>query len=503
MRRVIGRPKEPLLLGIDLGTSRLKVVLADPTGQVIGAAQAGYPTSRSREGIAEQDTDEWLGALRGTLAHLRRAIGPVALDGIAAIGVTGQMHGLVAVDSNGRPVRPCMTWEDARATAELAGVRRRISAERVCLLSGSPLSAGFAAGLARWLALREPESARRSQWFLQPKDWIRFMLTGEVATEPSDASGTLLLDVAASKWSVELLDAFEVEPRLLPPIIPSASVAGLLRPDVARELGLPPRLPVIAGGGDAPTTALGVGISASRGGRLGVLSFGTAAQIAVAADRPISHRLCSYQLFRHVIDGEWLMVAAIPSAGSSIAWLAQVLLPDHDLESGIRQLVAEAGLVLPGARGVVFLPQLLGRRSPRPEPAASGAFVGLRLQHGRPELARAALEGVGFALRDGLTTLRSQGFGPNALAMVGGAGDPDVWPQILSAILDIQIERSSDVAGAALGAAALAAEGAEIAPAISLIRPVDGAIIERSQADVSAYDAIYKSQWANAVGAHG
>ena len=491
--------KEPILLGVDLGTSRLKLAAVTPTGKVIATASAAYPTNRSASGHAEQDPDRWWAGFRGALVGLGRSIGPGALEGISAIGVAGQMHGLVAVDLRGRHVRPCMTWEDSRATAELDEVRGRISAERVALLSGSPLAAGFAAGLARWLVRHETASARRSRWLLQPKDWLRFQLTGEAATEPSDASGTLLFDVIAGEWSPELMVAFDVESRLLPPIVPSASVAGRLMPRVAAELGLPARLPVVAGGGDAPAAALGAGIRVGHPGERGLLSFGTAAQIAVPTGQPTPDPLCAYQLFRHVIEGEWLMVAAIPSAGSSIAWLARLLLPDLESGPAIGQLIAEAVSVPPGARGILFIPQLLGRRSPRVDPRAAGAFVGLRAQHRRPELARAVLEGVGFALKDGLDALRDHGLRPNTLSLVGGAGDSDVWPRILSAILDVRIERLADIAGAALGAAALAAEGAGIARAASLTATPTGTAVEQSQADIATFRAIHESRWAHAI----
>lgn len=496
---------EELLLGIDLGTSRLKLAAAVPSGRVIATASASYPTNRSTSGHAEQDPGQWWSALQAALNELGGSRGmtrAVDLGRIAAIGVAGQMHGVVATDALGRPVRPCMTWEDSRAAAELDDVLARITNERAAQLSGSPLSAGFAAGLARWLVRHEPGSVRRSKSFLQPKDWLRLRLTGETATEPSDASGTLLFDVTAGSWSKELLDAFEIEPGLLPPIIPSASVAGRLDPKVAADLGLMPRLPVVAGGGDAPTTALGAGTRAGARRQRGLLSFGTAAQIAVAIDRPSVDIRSEYQLFRHVIAGEWLAVAAIPSAGSSIAWLAGLMLPDLDTGAAVTQLVAEAGQVPPGARGVLFIPQLMGRRSPQTDPGATAAFVGLRIQHGRAELARAVLEGVGHALRDGLDALRSHGFRPDRLGLVGGAGDADVWPRILSAVLDLEIERLADAAGAALGAAALAAEGAGIAPAISVAGSPLGESIEAPEADIAALRAIHESSWADAAFAY-
>jgi xylulokinase len=297
------------------------------------------------------------------------------------------------------------------------------------------------------------------------------------------------------------LAAFDVEPRPLPPIVPSASVAGRLLPSFAAELGLPPRIPVVAGGGDSPAAALGAGIRVGHPGNRGVLSFGTAAQIAVPTERPTPDPLCAYQLFRHVIEGEWLMVAAIPSAGSSIAWLARLLLPDLEAGSAIVQLIGEADRVPPGARGILFIPQLLGRRSPSVDAGAAGAFVGLRAQHGRPELARAVLEGVGFALRDGLDALRDHGTRPDTLCLVGGAGDGDVWPRILSAILDVRIERLPDVAGAALGAAALAAEGTGIARVASVTSTPTGTTVERSHADVATFRAIHESSWAHAIAA--
>jgi xylulokinase len=233
-------------------------------------------------------------ALRTALHELGGSIGSVDLKRIAAIGVAGQMHGIVAVNSLGRPDRPCMTWQDSRAWAELDDVRARAD-ERTAQLSGSPLSAGFAAGLARWLSRHESGSIGRSKWLLQPRDWLRLRLTGEAATEPSDASGTLLFDITAGTWSTDLLEAFDVEPRLFSPSFPSASVAGRLDPKLGAQLGLEPRLPVIAGGGASQRPLSGPGSRLASGRSVACCRSGTQPRVpspsighAPMFDAPIS-----------------------------------------------------------------------------------------------------------------------------------------------------------------------------------------------------------------------
>ncbi|MBA2770045.1 MAG: xylulose kinase, partial [Sporichthyaceae bacterium] len=386
--------RRPALLGIDLGTSSVKAALVDLEGHLLTAVSVGYPVAHPRPGWAETDPALWWAAIRDAV---RQASNDVTGAEPVAIGLSGQMHGLVATDAAGAAVRPALLWSDARAVDELA-IYRRLPAEVRGRLR-NPLSPGMAGPLLGWLARHEPASFAATRWALQPKDWVRARLTGEVRAEPSDASATLLYDIPGDRWDHDVLAALGVDPGVLAPLLPtSGSHAGTLLPEVANDLGLAPDLPVAAGAADTAAAALGSGLVKPGTAALTIgsgvqLVMPVAELIAAGDDNPVTH------LYRAATDTGWYAMAAGLNAGLALDWVRTVL--------GVSwpQLYAAAdGELRPS--DPMFLPHLSGERTPYLDPDMRGGWVGLASHHDRNALLRAALEGVALAVRDALDSLR-------------------------------------------------------------------------------------------------
>ena len=440
-----------VLVGVDLGTSSVKSVVIAPDGSRLSVATREVAVDMPRAGWAEQDPETWLAA---TLATLREALqhAGVPPERVAGIGLSGQMHGAVCLDSRGAVLRPAIIWADQRSAAQVARVTRELGRERLGAWTANPLAAGFM--LASWLWLREEESdtARRTRRLLLPKDYLRYRLTGKLGSEPSDASSTSLFDTAQRRWSRELLDALAIEPDLLPPVRGSAEVAGGLTPEAAIQAGVPAGTPVVFGGGDQAMQALGNGVIDP-----GILSctIGTGGQLFAPVTAPVYDRLLRLNLYCHALPDRWHMQAAILSAGLSLRWLRDSVLTGMTY-AGLADAAAE---VPPGADGLFFLPCLAGERTPHMDPAARGAFVGLTLRHGKAHLARAVMEGVVLALRQGLELMLELGAPAERLVASGGATNHPLWIQLQADIFNRPIYRTRTVEAAACGAAMLAGAG--------------------------------------------
>ena len=415
-----------MLLGLDLGTGSVKALLLDEGGAALGEGSASYPVRAPRPGWAESFPEDWWEAvLEATTATL----GPRGAE-VTAIGLSGQMHGVVLAESGGHPLRPAVIWADARSGEQLAAYRGLAGDLRSRL--ANPPAVGMAGPSLLWLRDNEPGAYASARWALQPKDWLRLRLTGEAAAEPSDASATLLYDLIADDWAYPVVEALGLRSGLLAPLVASAGVAGTLTEDAARGLGLRTGLPVAAGGADTAAAMLGGGLL--RPGAV-QLTVGTGAQIVSPKDVPEPDARERTHLYRAATadpPGLWYSMAAIQNAGLALEWVRRVL--------GVswQEVYAEAFAVPPGAGGVVFLPYLSGERTPRFDPGARGAWTGLGLDHDRGHLLRAALEGVAFALREGLEALKSAGTPVDELRLAGGgaggsSGGP--WRQLLADVL--------------------------------------------------------------------
>jgi len=440
-----------LLMGVDLGTSSVKAVVIAPDGRMLARAAVEYPVLTPRPGWAEQDPVTWVEA---TLATMRQALSDAGVPGaaIAAVGLSGQMHGTVCLDAQGTVLHPAIIWADQRSRAQVARVMLEIGTARLGAWTGNPLATGFM--LATWLWLREeaPEIARATRTLLLPKDYLRYALTGTLGTEPSDASSTLLFDTARCCWSAPLLAALDIDVSLLPPVHDSAAVAGTLLPGIAEATSLLPGTPVVYGASDQACQALGHGVLEP-----GVLSLtiGTGGQLFAPVVAPVYDPDLRLHLFCHALPDRWHLEAATLSAGLALRWLRDQIFAG----TSYSELAAWAAEVPPGAEGLFFLPYLAGERTPHMDPSARAAFLGLTLRHHRGHLIRAAMEGVVFALRQGLELMESLSVPVTRVVASGGAAQSPLWLQLQADILNRPIDRTRTVEAAAVGAAFLAGVG--------------------------------------------
>ncbi|PZA07125.1 MULTISPECIES: xylulokinase [unclassified Meiothermus] len=429
-----------MFLGLDLGTGSLKVLLLDEAGRVRGEASRAYPVRSPRPGWAESDPQAWWSAAGEAV---RKAVPDPAR--VQAIGLSGQMHGVVLCQADGAPLRPAILWADGRSGAELE-LYRRLPAEFRRRLANPP-AVGMAGPSLLWLRRHEPEVYRRARWALQPKDWLRLRLTGEARAEPSDASATLMYDLEADGWFHALLEELDLRQDWLAPLVPSASVAGCLTEEAAAHLGLSAGIPVAAGAADTAAALLGSGLAPGEA----QLTVGSGAQIAVVLEEARIDPTLRTHLYRAAQPGRWYALAAMQNAGIALEWVLGVLGLDW------ATAYAEAQRVPPGCEGLTFLPYLTGERTPHLDPQARGAWAGLGLGHTRSHLVRAALEGLAFALRQGLEALGPAIPAATPLRLAGGGTLEPFWRQMLSDVLGRPLWASSVAAASARGAALLAA----------------------------------------------
>jgi xylulokinase len=428
-----------LLAGVDVGTTGVKALAVTPDGDVVARAEHTYPFSSPSPGFSEQDPEDWWRATEAALSEL--CAGELATDcckEVAGIGLSGQMHGLVALDGDDRVIRPAILWNDQRTGAECAEIEDRIGLQRLVELTGNRALPGFTAPKLLWLRRHEPESYARIRHVLLPKDYVRLRLTGERATDVADASGTLLLDVAGRRWSDDVLRELELPHDWLPTLHESPSIAG------TRE-----GIPVAAGAGDQPAAALGVGVVGAGGPASVVLGTSGVVFAALPGFRPDPE--ARVHVFCHAVPGTWHAMGVMLSAAGSLQWLRDRLAP----EASFAELLDEASRWPAGTNGLLFAPYLAGERTPHADPDARGAFVGLELRHDRGALCRALLEGVAYGLRDSLELLRELGVEVDRARVSGGGARGRLWLEIVASVLDIPLELTAVEDGSAFGAALL------------------------------------------------
>jgi len=444
------------LLGIDLGTSSVKTIIVDAdSGRVLGSASSGYPLSHPEAGAAEQDPEEWWQATVSAVQRATAEAGPESA--IQAIGLSGQMHGTVLLDRQGEPVAPAIIWSDLRSAASAAALTSTIGRDHLLDIAGSPIAAGFQAATIHWLRQSRPELWSRTASVLLPKDYLRFRLTGDSATDPSDATATLLLDAQTRQWSPVLLDAVGVAPAQLPAIFASSAVTGELTDGAARELGLVAGIPVVGGAGDAAAAAVGSGVVDPS---TLLLTLSSGAQALAPATTPAVdpegriHTFCSAFEPGNGRAG-WNLMGATMSAGLALRWLRHDLFELKDDEA-FEDLEAAANVPV-GSDGLLFLPYLTGERTPHMNPDARGMFIGLGPEHGRPELTRAVLEGVAMALYDAFLVVRETGANPERIVLAGGGSRSPLWRQIIADLFGLPLVPLRIDEQSAYGAAILAA----------------------------------------------
>jgi xylulokinase len=462
------------LLGVDLGTGSVKVVLTDSQGQVRFETSRPCTVEAPAPGWAEASPAEWLAACVDAIEEGVRGAGAGHVE---AVGFSGQMHGLVLCDDAGRPVRPAITWADRRATEELE-LYRALPPETLVTLA-NPLVPGMAGPLLLWLARHEPDGYERARWALQPKDWLRLQLTGEAATEPSDASATLLYDLVRDEWATDAVGQLGLDRRLLPETVASAARVGTIRSGSAAGAA------AVAGAADTAAALLGAGLRLPGDAFLNV---GTGAQIAVLTPEPLVGASIGTHAYRAALPASWYAMAAVQNAGLALEWVLRTLAASW--EEVYRDALPRTR---PGADGLIFLPHLSGERTPLLDPDATGAWLGLRLEHGRPHLLRAALEGVALAIRHALETLVGLGVELGELRLAGGGARATAWRQLLADVLARPLEPLPSLASSARGAALLAAAGTGMLE-VEDIAPVGGEHGGRVEPDPvrsKAYDAAF------------
>ena len=426
------------IVGLDVGTTGVKAIALSPEGEVLATASHGYPLSTPQAGWSEQEPEDWWAAAQA-------ALGDVAAGrDVAGIGLSGQMHGLVALDGGDRVIRPAILWNDQRTAAECTEIESRVGVERLVKLTGNRALTGFTAPKLLWLRRQEPHAFARIARVMLPKDYVRLRLTGEWATDASDASGTLFLDVGRRAWSEDMLEALDLPAAWLPPVLESPEQAG----EVSASYRLLQATPVAAGAGDQPAAAVGVG--ADRPGVLSIV-LGTSGVVLAPLSSYEHDPAGRVHAFCHAVPGAWQAMGVMLSAAGSLQWFHERLAPEIPFD----RLVEEARRWEPGAGGLVFLPYLAGERTPHADPDARGAFVGLELRHDRGALVRAVLEGVAFGLRDCLDLLRSLGVDAQAARVSGGGARGDLWLRIVASVLDMPLELTASEEGSAIGAALL------------------------------------------------
>lgn len=436
-------------MGLDISTTAAKALLIDTEGSIIASHSSPLQVGRPKPLWSEQEPSDWWARIAESIQAVRD-FAPNAE--ISAIGLTGQMHGLVLLDQNHAVLRPAILWNDQRTAAQCDWIRERVGRDRLIQLTGNDALTGFTAPKLLWVREHEPEIYARVSSVVLPKDYIRFRLTGELATDLAGAAGTLLLDVAHRTWSLEMIEALELSPDWFPATHEGIEPTGTVTARAAAETRLSEGTPVFAGGGDQATQAVGVGaISPDKV----AVTLGTSGVVFAPSDRYIFEKAGRLHAFCHAVPKMWHLMGVMLSAGGSFRWYRDIVAPDLDFET----LSREAQLAPAGAEGLVFLPYLTGERTPHADPKARGAFVGLTARHTRSHLTRAVLEGVGFGLKDSYQLMRSVGIDPDSVVISGGGARSNIWRQIISDVLDTPLVTVDSEEGAAFGAALLAAVG--------------------------------------------
>jgi xylulokinase len=462
---------DSFLLGIDLGTSGVKVILlpADvPEAKPIAEATVGYPLSTPRPGWSEQNPADWWDgvtqAIRTALAAGGIAPAQPARRSqpVAALALSGQMHGATLLDARGQVLRPCILWNDARSGPQCVEITARVGLDNLLRWAANPALAGFTAPKILWVREHEPEVYARLATVLLPKDYINYRLTGELATEVSDASGTLLFDVAHRRWSEKMLQALDLSPGILPAVHASTDVIGRVTAEAAAATGLAAGTPVVAGGADNACAAVGLGVV--RAGQVAT-SIGTSGTVIAPSAEPRLDPQARLHTFCHAVPDTWYLMGVVLSAGGSLRWFRDTL-AGEEVRQAVAEgrdpydvILAEAAAVPAGSEGLFFLPYLSGERTPHGDPDARGVFFGLSLRHTRAHLARSVIEGVTFALADSTDLMRALGLDLSVVRATGGGARSAFWRQLQADVLHARVVTALADVGPAFGASILAGTG--------------------------------------------
>lgn len=440
------------VLGIDLGTSGVKVMLLDEERGVIGEGSASYTVDIPKEGFGEQEPEMWWEAVKGLLKYLKAQY-PQQFKEVKSIGFSGQMHGLVLIDKEGKPLRPAILWLDQR-TGELAKkVQKELGKEKMGRVMHNRVFAGFAFPSLLWVKENEPELFEKVYKILLPKDYIRMKITGEIGTDASDASSTCIADTGKREWAWDIIRSYGFLESIFPPIREAWEVAGTVTKKCASETGMAAGAKVVFGSGDQPAQSIGNG--AAREGLI-ISNIGTGGQISAYSSEDKYDKELRIHTFCHGVNKAYTVFGAALCSGMSMNWLKNKIL----YESDYMRLSEQAESAEPGSGGVIYLPYLSGERTPHMNPKATGMFFGLKLQHGREHMIRSVMEGVVFSLKDCLEIMEQIGIEGDQIIASGGGASSEVWLQIQADILEKEVKVCDIREQAALGACIIAGVGA-------------------------------------------
>ena len=486
----------PYMMGIDVGTTGARAIVVDERGHLVGAATAEYPLYTPKPLWAEQDPEDWWraskAAIRGALAKAG-----IAGDEVGGIGLTGQMHGLVLLNERNEVLRPSILWCDGRTQEQCDWITTTVGAERLIELTCNPALTGFTAPKMVWVRQHEPEVWERARKALLPKDYLRFRLTDEFATEVSDASGTLLLDVKNRCWSKEMLDALDIDEALLPKVYESAVVSAKVSARVAAETGLKAGTPVVGGGGDQAAGGVGNGIV-----RPGLISstIGSSGVVFAFTEKPWMDPKGRVHTFCHAVPDKWHVMGVTLGAGLSLKWVRDELSSAETSVAALtgadayEYLTAEAENAPAGSEGLICLPYMMGERTPHLDPNAKGVYFGLTGRHTRAHLVRSVLEGVAYSLRDSLEILKEMGVPLGEVRFSGGGGRSLLWRQIQADVFGLQGVTLNVSEGPSYGAALLAGVGTGVYASVEEACEETLGVIERCAPvprNVRVYDRFY------------
>lgn len=476
------------LIGIDVGTSATKTVLFDEVGNVIASASREYPLYQPKNGWAEQKPEDWRDAVLETLAEVMR-LGGVPKQDVKGIGISGQMHGLVMLDENGAVIRPSIIWCDQRTGEEVEDMLRIMPKERWIEITANPPLTGWTAAKILWVRKHEPENYARCRHILLPKDYIRYVLTEVFATEVSDASGMQLLDVPGRCWSDEVLQALEIDRAMLGTVYESCEVTGTLLPEIAELTGLTADVKVVGGAGDNAAAAVGTGIvrdgtAFTTIGTSGVV-FAHSSQVSIDPKGRVHTCCCA-------VPGAWHIMGVTQGAGLSLKWFKDEFCQDYvadakDQGVDVYDLINEDVKMIPvGSDKLIYLPYLMGERTPHLDPDCRGVFFGLSAIHTKKHLLRAVMEGVSYSLCDCNEILQEMGVDVTQMMACGGGGKSPVWRQMLADLYNCTVKTVQQEEGPALGVAILAGVGCGIYPSVE--EACDRLISEKSSTEPVAAD---------------
>lgn len=474
--------------GIDIGTSGTKVLLLASEGSVLAKSMLEYPSSSPRPGWSEQDPEDWWKAVCDGLRTVMADAG-VRADEVGAVGFSGQMVGLVALDAEGQVIRPCILWNDQRSAEVAERLTERIGRQTVLRETSNPLFASFVAPKLVWMRENEPGNYARIRTVLMPKDYILWRMTGRAVTDVSDASGTCLFNVRERQWSRRMMEAMELDTAWFPDCVESAEVVGKVTSTAAHECGLTESTQVIAGGGDQPVQAVGSGIV--RPGRCSV-TVGTSGVVFSQGDRHLEHPEGLLHSFCHSVPGQWYLMGVMLSAGGSFQWMRETLRDVADLDYEALSTIAEKAPA--GSEGLIFLPYLTGERCPHNDPRARGGWIGLTRRHSLAHLTRSVMEGITFGLMDSLVLMQAMGLRMETIYLSGGAARSGFWRQMMADVFRLPVVTTNAVEGGAMGAAILASVGAGVYPGVP--EAADALIRETGRTEPSnhsAYNETYQT----------